>query len=289
MRIRVILASAAATAPLAAVGVATAAHASTPATASTKITGRLDSGYAGNNWASDTITRTITAAEAGNAPSLDDCGDVTACYAYTGTITDTGTAHAITGQTSPGAQGVAIKGSPNAAINGHATVTFFASAKAPNPTLVPATATGNAETTTDWIEQFFPAGTAFGAGPSLTTWNWTYSDSADCQTWVDAYNGTKATSGDITGVDHCPILSGGHATAGNTRASVTWKSTVTAAFEVTITGPGKLNGRMGKVGKPEAVYSGLESGHTYSVKIQPLVNGVAEGKSGRVDLVTTRS
>jgi hypothetical protein len=44
-----------------------------------------------------------------------------------------------------------------------------------------------------------------------------------------------------------------------------------------------------KVGKPLAVYSGLESGHTYSVKIQPLVNGVPTGNSGRVDFVITRT
>ena len=36
----------------------------------------------------------------------------------------------------------------------------------------------------------------------------------------------------------------------------------TSTFEVTLTGPGKENGRMGRVTVPRAVISGLESGHT---------------------------
>jgi hypothetical protein len=85
-----------------------------------------------------------------------------------------------------------------------------------------------------------------------------------------------------------PVLSGGHATANNTRATVTWKCSQPAHFKVTITGPGKINGRTATVTVPKAVYTGLESGHTYSVKIQPLVNNKAVGHSGIVVFKTTR-
>jgi hypothetical protein len=196
----------------------------------------------------------------------------------------------MTGQTSPGAQGVAIKGSPVAAMAGRAVVTFHASSGRPDAKLVPAHLSGNKVTTTAWVEQFFPAGTTFGAGPALASWppawSWTYRDSADCQSWVQAFDVSEARSGDITGVDSCPVLSGGHATAARTRATVTWKSTRTSAFKVTITGAGPLNGRTARVTRPRAVYSGLEPGHVYQVKIQPLVDGVPMGKSGKVTFRT---
>ena len=38
----------------------------------------------------------------------------------------------------------------------------------------------------------------------------------------------------------------------------------------------------------QAVYSGLESGHTYVVTIQPTVNGKAEGNPGSVSFVTPK-
>ena len=53
------------------------------------------------------------------------------------------------------------------------------------------------------MEQFFPAGTTFSP-PVLQLWRWTYTDSATCEYWVHAYNVSKADSGDITGVSHCP-------------------------------------------------------------------------------------
>jgi hypothetical protein len=85
-----------------------------------------------------------------------------------------------------------------------------------------------------------------------------------------------------------PVLSGGRATVNNTRAVVTWKCSQPAHFRLTITGPGKINGRMATVTVPRAVYTGLESGHTYSVKIQPLVNNKPAGHSGIVVFKTTR-
>jgi hypothetical protein len=293
MRIRTILVSAAvASAPLAVVGLAGTAQAAqkpaamATATATTSVTDRLDSGYGGNNWASDTVSRTVTVTEVGADSNLSDCGEAEHCYTFTGTLKDTGTAHAMAGQVSPGAQGIAITGNPSAAMAGHGEYSFHASSNAPSASHVPTHLTGNDESTDNWVEQFFPAGTTFGAGPDFADWSWTYTDSADCQTWVDAFNVGKADSGDITGVDMCPVLSGGHAAAAGTHATLSWVCTRTSSFEVTIVGPGKINGKMSKVSKPEAVYTGLEEGHSYTVTIQPLVDGDPMGKPGKITFHT---
>ena len=95
MRTRAILVSAVAVAaPLASIAFAsTAAHAATTTTtAVTTITNHLDSGYSGDNWATDTITRTASIAMVARDSTLTDCGDgATSCYTYKGTIKDTGT------------------------------------------------------------------------------------------------------------------------------------------------------------------------------------------------------
>ncbi len=294
MRIRTILVSAAAiSAPLASVGIATAAHAATrqpavvQASATTSLTNHPDSGYAGNTCALDTISRHATVTQVAPDSNLGDCGEgATTCFTYTGAITDTGTAHAIAGQTSPGAQAVAITGTPAAAIAGRGTVSFHASSGAPSGARVPAHVDGESLSADNWVEQFFPAGTTFGAGPTLSPWSWTYSDAADCQTWVDAFNIGKADSGDITGVSECPVLSDGHAVVDGAHASITWKCTHTSTFELTIVGPGKINGKMSKVTKPQAVYTGLSIGHSYTVTIQPLVNGDPAGKPGKITFHT---
>jgi len=289
--------AAAVSASLAAIGVGTAANATilpvnpVQATATTLVSGRLDPGDSGNNWAVDTIIRKAVITRVGADSATADCGKAAAsCYAYTGTITDTGTARALAGQTSPGAQGVAIKGSPVASLTGHAMITFHASSSRPDANLVPARLSGNTVSDTAWVEQFFPAGTTFGAGPALASWppawSWTYRDAADCQTWVQARNVSQSRSGDITGVDSCPVLSGGRAVATRARATVTWKSTRTSAFQVTIAGAVPLDGRTARVTRPRAVYSGLRPGHVYRVRIQPLVDGAPAGKSGTVTFRT---
>ena len=289
MRSRIILASAVAVAaPLSAVSFVTAAHAATPVTttATTKITQHEDSGYNGGNWAVDTLTRTASITLVGPDSTLADCGDnATTCYSYTGTITDVGTSAAITGAPSPGEQNVPIQGSPTATMNGKATVTFSASSNAPQASHVPATMTGNPVSTTDWVQQFFPDGTT-GKEPTLTAWSWTYVDQANCQVWVDALNGKASTSGDITGANDCTVLSGGKAVSTKSGATITWKSTKTQAFKLTINGPGNINGHTATVTKPAAVYSGLGSGHTYVVTIQPLVRGIALGKTGKISFKT---
>ncbi len=290
MRIRTAAISAAViAAPLAAVGLVTTAHASTTTwSATTRLTQHLDSGFNGDNWATDAITRKATVALVGPDSNTNDCGNaVIHCYTYTAMISDTGTAVGITGHASPGAADVPIKGSPSARIAGTAYVNFHASSNAPAARLVPTAMTGNDESATNWVEQFFPQGTSFGDGPSLPSWTWTYTDSGDCQTWVDAYNVGKANSGDITGVDECPIVTHGKTEVTRLHAVASWQSTKTSTFEVTITGPGPLNGKVSRVTKPEAVYStGLKADHYYEVKIQPLVDGAPAGKPGKVTFIT---
>lgn len=179
--------------------------AATTVSATTTLHARPDSGYNGN-WANDSLIRKASVTLAGPDSTLTDCGaTATACYTYTGTIADTGTAYAITGAISPGSQAVKITGTPSAAVAGGTNVDFHASSNAPDGSLVPSSWNGGGGvSTTDWVEQFFPAGTTFGTGPALPNWSWTYKDTKDCQQWVDAYNVTQANSGDITGVSQCP-------------------------------------------------------------------------------------
>jgi hypothetical protein len=115
--------------------------------------------------------------------------------------------------------------------------------------------------------------------------------------WI-GISGSTAQAGYVTSVDgkdlvtspaQVPVLSHGHVVAGTlkpTDATVAWDQTVTKTDDVVINGPGPINGRTGKVANLQAVYSGLESGHTYVVTIQPTVNGKAEGNPGSVSFVT---
>jgi cell division septation protein DedD len=87
-----------------------------------------------------------------------------------------------------------------------------------------------------------------------------------------------------------PVLSNGHVVSvSNNGATLAWNQTVSQTATLVIKGPGPINGKVSHVTKPEAVYTGLKAGHTYTVTIQPTVNGVAEGNQGRITFVTTRS
>lgn len=71
-----------------------------------------------------------------------------------------------------------------------------------------------------------------------------------------------------------------------TRATVAWDQTVSRTDNVEIIGPGPINGHTGSTTNDEAVYSGLESGHTYTVYIQPTVDGGIEGQPGHITFRT---
>jgi hypothetical protein len=275
-------------------GLAGTAHAAAPTSASavTTLHARPDSGFSGDNWANDALTRTSAVTETAADTVLADCGAAAVtCFSYTGTISDTGFAFAVTGAVSPGAQAVPVKGTPSAVVTGAATVSFHSSSNAPDAALMPASlnGAGSAEqSTANWAEQFFPAGTTFGSGPVLPTWKWTYVDPADCQTWIDASSIAQAASGDITGVNTCPVLSGGHAVStAPTREVVTWKQSGGAVNDETvITGPGPLNGHTGHVTIAQATISGAEPHHTYSLLVTPLYGGMPDGHGGRITFVT---
>lgn len=293
-------------------GLAGTAHAATTVSAVTHLTQHADSGYSGDNWALDNLTRTVTVVTPGSPVAKSLCGpSATACFAFTGTIHDTGTAFATTGAVSPGAQAVPVTGSPTAAVTGDAAFLLDSSSNAPSASLVPASlaGAGNAEqSTTNWAEQLFPAGTTFGPvnasppGPSLTAWSWTYKDAKDCQAWTDAVNGTQATSGDITGVSACPppppppaviTLSHGKGTAtSSSRATVTWQQSAPSWDKLVITGPGAINGHVGWVHVTgttgSGAYTGLSGGHNYSVAVTPYTaeNGTVEGKTGTISFLT---
>jgi hypothetical protein len=86
-----------------------------------------------------------------------------------------------------------------------------------------------------------------------------------------------------------PVLCCGHATpVAPTRENTSWGSTVQPGrWKAVITGPGAINGFTNTVPVPQADYTGLESGHTYTVTVQQLMpDGSAWGSPGKIVFVT---
>jgi glycosyl hydrolase family 26 len=141
------------------------------------------------------------------------------------------------------------------------------------------------ESMTNFIDDLFGAGgsgvlefedPSWGA-PTMTSKQWTELDNA-----LAANSG----GGDTT----APALSNGHVVSvDDNDAVVAWNSTVTpGTWQVTIVGPGPLNGRTKSVAIPRASYSGLEAGHTYTVTVQQLdSNGQSWGNPGQIVFTTT--
>jgi hypothetical protein len=155
------------------------AHSPSVFTSHTSLTNRPDSGGNGN-WALDTMTRTLTITETGhNGPG----------YAYTATVSDTGTFKTISGAYTPNqgppSTGKRIQGTVQGSVAGTAQYSFTASKlPASSPNLgVPNSENGApgtpAETTSSWYEQAFPAGTTFG-GTGIGNWSWTYTTGDGC-------------------------------------------------------------------------------------------------------------
>lgn len=179
------------------------------ATATTAITDDADSGAAGN-WATDTLTRSMTVTRHG-AAAVADCGGtaangITTCWYYTASMTDAGSFITIAGAKSPQA-GVTISGTLAGTISGGSNFEFYSSSGAPSASSVPATldASANGTDSSEWPERFFPSGTAFG-GVNEINWVYTYSAPTTCEQWTDAYDnsdGSLAADGDIEGVNAC--------------------------------------------------------------------------------------
>jgi Ricin-type beta-trefoil lectin domain len=187
------------------------ARAATNVTVTTTFHAHPDSGNHGD-WADDDLTRVASVTYVGIDPTLTDCGSTaTSCFQWAGTISDTGTFFALSGAQSPQA-GATETGSPSGPFKGGSNVTFHASSASASSSGVPTAITGAGPvSTTNWVEQFFAAGTTFGAGPTLTNWSWAYSNSATCENWVDSISnssGSLPADGDITGVNRCLTATG---------------------------------------------------------------------------------
>jgi hypothetical protein len=70
-------------------------------------------------------------------------------------------------------------------------------------------------------------------------------------------------------------------------AMVAWTGTGASQWQLTITGPGPINGKTSIVNVPAGTYGGLEANHNYEVSVQPLVNGKPAGKAGTITFKTT--
>jgi hypothetical protein len=201
------------------------------ATATTMISNRPDGGnhdspIAGVNktWANDNFKRVTHVSRVGPAP-LADCphSRTGKCWAWVGTITDTGTfttsPTASSGALSPQAGKVLDTAVTGIFTGGTRTIKFWTSWANAFASLVPTTENDHGviptgrRTTTNWVEQFFGGGAVFNStanpgGPDLGAWGWAYtlnfgSNHAcvnDAYRWVDsAANGAggKNTDGDI--------------------------------------------------------------------------------------------
>ena len=182
----------------------------------------------GSGWATDNFTRQVTISREHAAPASDCGASATSCWFYTETLADNGHSAPVDGHASPnGSSSDTITAAHITGISmtGGGKLEFYASSNAPNPALVPGTASATPakpSSTTDWYKLFFPAGTSFGltsgANVPWLTYDWNYAASVSyysnaeqktisCnQTWNDGINpgddGQGSSDGNITGT--CP-------------------------------------------------------------------------------------
>lgn len=105
-------------------------------------------------------------------------------------------------------------------------------------------------------------------------------------TTTTATGGTATGGAPTSGTTATAVskVSGGKSAVSANGASVSWTPSGPAkSWKVTLTGPGSQNGHTATVSKPEAVYTGLESGHDYEVTVQPEPSGTA----GKISFKTT--
>lgn len=242
--IRFLRAAAVAAPALAAVALAIpAASASTGTSASvaasTTFVNRSDSGNHGT-WATDTFTRTATVTPDGLVVS-PSCGSLGAqCYKFTGSVSDSGTFVTVPGAANSPQAGVAVKAGHGTLAGGWPAFTFYASSSTVASSGVPAHVNGNGGvSTSNWLTQFFQAGTHFVPASPIGGWSWTYKAAGTCEQWVDSAangDGAKPADGDITGVSQCkPALITAAYKCG------TWKHTGYSLWYHPGTGPGSRN------------------------------------------------
>lgn len=217
--------------------------ASAPVTATTSLTNRPDSGFAGNNWATDKLTRVAKAhlvaeVDVSNCPGTDTGH----CYLWDGSITDTGTATTIAGQTAPGTVGGTEDQSLGVQVTGGApAVQFYSSWKTAKgnprvPTSLDGAGTAR-QSTGDWMSQFFGSGAVINSSAGLNetnlgNWSWKYTgnfgfDPAcpnDAYQWIDSFVlGDTAVAGNILtpNANDCGTTNGANKSAAHTTAYLT--------------------------------------------------------------------
>lgn len=91
----------------------------------------------------------------------------------------------------------------------------------------------------------------------------------------------------VTGNNTTASISGGHViSVNNNDAVVGWTGHNAVTYHVMIHGPGRINGHTATTGRPEAVYSGLEAGHTYTVTVTPVNAAGHPGRAGQITVKT---
>ena len=182
------------------------------ATSLTLLTNDPDSGYGTPAvWAHDSMWRTVTVTRGAQVTGTD-CGltATAACWAYTSDLTDQGWFTTIRGAGTPnqsctGCAGEHIRRQVTGTLHGTYAVTFYASSPSPDASLVAffhddhGVAASPPFTSTTWAQQFFPAGTAFGAFTG-GAYKWVYR--AAGQKWTDSSangDGDQPGDGNITG------------------------------------------------------------------------------------------
>jgi hypothetical protein len=140
--------------------------------ASTRITGRPDSGGNGN-WATDAMTRTITIRHTSGQNYVATLADSRGTFV-------TGRGDFVPNQAAN--PGVKFTQRIGGTFSGTASFSFTAT-NAPKAFLVPRRATGSGPTdTSDWYKLAFPTGTVFGGTGILNNWGWSYTTTQGCLT-----------------------------------------------------------------------------------------------------------
>lgn len=87
-----------------------------------------------------------------------------------------------------------------------------------------------------------------------------------------------------------PIVTNGHVvSATDAGATIAWDGSNAVKYVVTLVGPGKNNGKVATLTKPQAVYGGLDADHTYEVHVLPYNNSGTPGKVATIDFKTLES
>jgi hypothetical protein len=145
-----------------------------------------------------------------------------------------------------------------------------------------------------------PVGSSTSGGAGTVTTTDTGPASGGNSSGASGGTGTSSSNGSSSGSSSSGSSSSGSSTPATgplgggkqisksaSRAIISWTDPGITQWNVTRYGPGSPNGITNRVSTPEAVYSGLASGHNYYAIIQPLINGQPAGPTGRVDFSTS--